>query len=443
MNATPQDQFLSKAFAWFTGVVEDIQDPQQMGRVRVRCFGYHTDDKSQIRTEDLPWAFVVQPITSAAMSGLGTSPTGVLQGSWVVGFFRDGPSAQDPLILGTIGSIPRLADPQRGFSDPEGNYPIRDRIGSPDIPRQATGQYMQAPSYSRRKDLRVEKVETAVPPRVSSVANDEADSYYERPTWSNLDVDEVVSPSYPKNQATETPSGHVFEVDDTPNHERIAEMHASGTYREVSSGGDLTQTIVGDKYTVIFGADNLYIRGTCNITVDGDVRYLVKGDYHLEVEGNKTEYIKGSRQSKVGQSDQTEIGKELALNVSSNKIERVGGDLTLTVDGNVIKTIGGNCDMTVSGNNGFFILGDHQEFVNGNHESTSLGHMYLTSNSNIDVESNSETNISSTATNIKNNTFVTGTVDATTQVKVGAITLTGHRHTGVKAGLDTSGTPTA
>ncbi len=70
MNATSQDQLLSKSFAWFTGVIEDISDPMQMGRVRVRCFGYHTEDKSQIETKDLPWAFVVQPVTSAAMGGI-------------------------------------------------------------------------------------------------------------------------------------------------------------------------------------------------------------------------------------------------------------------------------------------------------------------------------------------------------------------------------------
>ena len=32
-------------FVWFTGVVEDRNDPTKLGRVRVRCVGYHTDDK--------------------------------------------------------------------------------------------------------------------------------------------------------------------------------------------------------------------------------------------------------------------------------------------------------------------------------------------------------------------------------------------------------------
>ena len=31
-------------FVWFTGVVEDRNDPSSLGRVRVRCVGFHTDD---------------------------------------------------------------------------------------------------------------------------------------------------------------------------------------------------------------------------------------------------------------------------------------------------------------------------------------------------------------------------------------------------------------
>ena len=32
-------------FVWFTGVVEDRNDPAKLGRVRVRCLEIHTEDK--------------------------------------------------------------------------------------------------------------------------------------------------------------------------------------------------------------------------------------------------------------------------------------------------------------------------------------------------------------------------------------------------------------
>ena len=64
-------------FVWFTGVVEDRNDPTKLGRVRVRCVGYHTDDKTKIPTEDLPWAWVLQTVHTPSMNGclLYTSPS--------------------------------------------------------------------------------------------------------------------------------------------------------------------------------------------------------------------------------------------------------------------------------------------------------------------------------------------------------------------------------
>ena len=69
---------------WY-GIVEDRQDPQKVGRVRVRCLGYHTSNKEKLPTGDLPWSQVVLPITSSGISGLGQAPLGLVEGSWVFG----------------------------------------------------------------------------------------------------------------------------------------------------------------------------------------------------------------------------------------------------------------------------------------------------------------------------------------------------------------------
>ena len=42
-------------FIWFTGVVEDRNDPSKLGRVRVRCVGHHTDDKSKNTNNRFAW----------------------------------------------------------------------------------------------------------------------------------------------------------------------------------------------------------------------------------------------------------------------------------------------------------------------------------------------------------------------------------------------------
>ena len=119
--------FMGKdGFTWFVGVVEDRQDPKTLGRVRVRCLGYHTEDIIKLPTSDLPWAHPMNPITSATVSGVGQTPLGVVEGTWVVGFFTD-IDKQQPMIMGTLPGVPStlpVKDAKKGFQDySNANYP--------------------------------------------------------------------------------------------------------------------------------------------------------------------------------------------------------------------------------------------------------------------------------------------------------------------------------
>jgi predicted chitinase len=100
----------------YTGVVENRQDPHKLGRCQVRIVGLHTDDKTILPTEDLPWAYPMQPVTSAAISGIGTSPVGPVPGTWVVVMFRDA-DQQMPIMLGTVGGIPQTKSGERAMDD--------------------------------------------------------------------------------------------------------------------------------------------------------------------------------------------------------------------------------------------------------------------------------------------------------------------------------------
>jgi hypothetical protein len=371
---------------WFVGVVEDRKDPKNMGRCRVRIYGDHDANKTKIPTRSLPWSQVMMPVTSAACGGIGESATGIVQGSWVVGFYMDGESRQQPMIMGTIvGEAGADGLPEAGFADPAGRHPMRSE--GPDTSYSAIGgMYETTAPYIQKVDLRQEKIETGSPEKVTQVVQDEADSYYAKQTWDMPKVASDVFPSYPFNKVVETEGGHLFEIDDTPGNERFSRFHMSGTNEEFQQNGNKTLTVVGSNYTVVYGSDNIYIKGQANITVDGDLRQLVKGNYHLEVNGNKTEVVRGSRQSKIGQSEHTEITQDFASVVGGNYVQKTLGNETRLVDGLRNTTIGKTEDLNVTGEASITVMNKLNVFSLLDYSTTTAGKLTITSKGNIKVE---------------------------------------------------------
>lgn len=120
---------ISDSVSWFVGVVEDRMDPLEQGRVRVRVWGLHPYEKTQgpvkgIKTEDLPWMSVLQPTSSASVSGIQQAITGMVPGTHVYGHFLD-KWKLNGLVLGTYSSNSMVkANPNEGFADPTGQYPL-------------------------------------------------------------------------------------------------------------------------------------------------------------------------------------------------------------------------------------------------------------------------------------------------------------------------------
>lgn len=111
---------------FLTGVVEDVKDPVQLGRVRVRWAGIHSDNKSKLPTNMLPWCNILGSVNSAGISGVGMAPVGIVQGTMVRGYALDD-GYQEFEILGTMaGNRAIFINPTMGFNDPNGEYP---RVG--------------------------------------------------------------------------------------------------------------------------------------------------------------------------------------------------------------------------------------------------------------------------------------------------------------------------
>lgn len=293
-------------FIWFQGVVEDRNDPEELGRVRVRCLGFHTENKQDLPTEDLPWAYPVQPITSAAMSGIGDAPVGPVEGTWVFGFFRDGESAQEPMFLGTLGGVPlKKANKQEGFNDPNGTYPLEEFLNEPDTNRMARG--VQEGTYVEfKKDPEyLDKMETA-----GGVGGGEEINEPETP----------YDAKYPFNHVKFTESGHLDEMDDTPGAERLHRYHRSGTFEEIHPDGKKVVKIVGDQYEVVIKDNNLHVVGKMNVTVEGDASLYVKGNCTAQVDGDSEHLVAGNIKINSGQSIEINASNSIVMKASNIKL---------------------------------------------------------------------------------------------------------------------------
>jgi len=318
-------------FTWFVGVVEDRLDPSMLGRVRVRCFGWHTDDKVEIPTEALPWAMPMNTINSGQTNNIGQSPTGMIEGTWVVGFFLDGDRAQEPVVMGTIATIPsEFADPSKGFYDPNGIYP--ELIDEPDVNRLTRNDpiYPHDVIDLKNADLTL------------SVENANG-----KGTWDEPEYDPTAT-EYPYNHVRETESGHIVEFDDTKGEERIHEYHKMGTFYEIQKDGTKITRVVGDDYEVVFKDKNVNVKGNCNLTINADCTTYIKGNWDIQVDGDVHEVIKGTLTQEVTGDVTETYSSNQSTAVSSNRTENVGANVTETYGGSQRTKAGGNIDIDAS-----------------------------------------------------------------------------------------------
>ena len=413
-----QSNFMGQdGFSWFVGVVEDRNDPLKLGRVRVRCLGYHTSDLGELPTTDLPWAHVMHPVTDPSMHGMGSTPSFLVEGSWIVGFFRDSLEKQQPLIIGSLPGIPdEVADNRYGFNDPRGPYskqieyagnvwngpypvdgedytmPSGHEIGESDTNRLAQGPTSETHSSlinrrkqrlrgdplkkdttvgvdddSTEKDVYGTGIPTATKPYLKSVSEppvNETRGFWNEPDPKSIkkNANPYVSAQYPYNHVYESESGHIHEIDDSPKHERLFIQHKSGTFEEIHPDGTKTVKVIGDNYEIIAGSSNVSISGNVNITYGTDtknspitVRELIKGDYILEVEGSYTQKIHKDHLVKIGAGDR---GGNREEEIRGNHAQQINGNRKTRITGLDDTTIEKSRLTTINDTDGLLVVND-------------------------------------------------------------------------------------
>jgi hypothetical protein len=362
-----ESNFMGRSgFYWFHGVVEDRQDPDKLGRVKVRILGSHTKDKTYIKSEDLLWSYTIQPITSAAMNGIGTTPLGPVPGTWVFGFFRDGDAMQEPCIVGSIGGIPQTGpDSSQGFNDPrdsETPEKLADaprKIASRSYPFDGTGAILtngtQGPQYPQTDFLlepdtnriaRNEKIDQTVLQIMSDIIDNNVPIAFTG-TWSEPSI--WYNGVYPYVHVTESESGHVSVIDDTPDAEGQLEFDRTGTFREILTDGSQVTKIVGDGYMIVLRGNHIHVMNDHNQRSEKEHNLSVGGRWNVEVSGNinilghKGLYLNVLGDANVKASGDVNIEAKTDVNIKSaaatnitagSKLSIIGGsDIHITAAG--------------------------------------------------------------------------------------------------------------
>ena len=350
--------FMGKdGFTWFVGVVEDRNDPQKLGRLRVRCLGYHTEDLTKLPTSDLPWAHVMNPITSATVSGVGQTPLGCVEGTWVVGWFTDGSDAQQPMIMGTLPGVPKdlpVKDAGLGFQDYiNANYP---KYKETDVNRLAVGDTDNPHStLTLRKadrDLAVGISQVdGIFTGVAQIPND-----LDITSWDEPETEYAAT--YPRNHVYETEGGHIKEFDDTVGKERIHERHTSGSGYEIFPDGSKVTRVKKDNYMLTTGNDYCHIQGISRSTVDKGLRVRVNSEgkagnnYNIEVGqgSNVNVEVNGGNLNLTTLGSGQDAG-DINLNAARDLNIQVTRNMNVNVIKNSVENIAGKKDELVVGNN--------------------------------------------------------------------------------------------
>ena len=304
-------------FSWFIGVVEDRAAPEKVGRVRVRCLGYHSSDTKKIPMEDLPWASVMMPVTAGANSGVGMSPHFLIEGTWVVGFFRD-PAKQEPVVMGAIPGVNTATttnftvasssatggySKDGGFKDPNEKYPTELYLDKPDTNLLAQESTDTHPSRS---------------------VKDAKDSWSTASGSAEQPATTQTSAKYPTNHVFETETGHYVEFDDTEGNERIHLYHKKGTFIEIDSAGNMIIKTVGNVTNIVAGNMDTYVKGNYSVSAGGNIDIYAKKDLTEKVDGNVKITVTGNVESAITGSLTEEVTMDVTQDYKVNLTTTIG-----------------------------------------------------------------------------------------------------------------------
>jgi uncharacterized protein YcbK (DUF882 family) len=257
----------------------------------------------------------------------------------------------------------------KGFTDPNANYPTKEYAGISETNKLAQGDVrgtvVQEKNNNRMLGAKLPGGE----------AWDEPESAFRG--------------AYPYNKVTQTESGHIIEMDDTPGSERIHIYHKSGTYVEIDANGSMVKRTKGSSYEIIDRNGKISIAGRADISVNGACNIFVGNDANIEVEGDVNLTCHNDITAMAGGTLNLSATEE--VNITSSNVNIQAYNL-MNLSSNVQLNLHSTYSVNMSANANVHI-DSVDVFQNATTNYNQADNIHIKSNEGIFVESDTDINI--------------------------------------------------
>lgn len=185
-------------------------------------------------------------------------------------------------------------------------------------------------------------------------------------------IQQDIASMYPRVKIDETPSGHIFELNDTPGGDRILMKHNNGSGYDIRPDGTIVTNSKSDHVQIVGEEFHLIVGGDGKLTFYGNLDLKVTGDMNVDIGGNFIMKVRGS------------------------VIATVFGSLTRKVIGNIrdiVKgirqsyTFGRNIGTTLGGFSNY-VKGSYKQLVHGTAAYNHKDAVNITGEADLDISSN-------------------------------------------------------
>lgn len=247
------------------GIVEDIQDPEQLNRVRIRL--PHHGSKTDTPTSALPWSKILSP-------GMGVGPQ---QGTT---------GGQAGLSVNQGATVMTLVN--------HDNHEDMTILGA--VPTNAAGKNILGASAAGQSSM-----------ALGGIKGGSTGGKFEAATDASKAVLNQAPPAFPQTKG-KYPDTHInvsksgirSVLHDVPGEAYQATVHPTGTFTEMQADGNYVTYTTKDRKEAVDGQYTLFSEKNMVIATNGDLQIKVKGNVLFEVEGKKAEYVALDNKAIVG-----------------------------------------------------------------------------------------------------------------------------------------------